>query len=410
MLRVRKALLCALVADVATARVQVEKSSAATHAMDRIGALLQTRGHADAEVLNNLRVIASQADTPGATESLNEALSKVITEIETNLLTKIKASQKDTQAAINEKIADLQAATTEAVDRKKTADDLDSSWFTCVGDEKAKRLAIEEAEEALKTSQSNVGAPCELQEGRKMFSSEPAAAGLKFNCDFSANGNCDNQKQSYRTQINSMLAALQSDATKHTISWTQAKGICDAAKADVVAKQTALEGANAAWSAQQHQCMTKHESREIALCLFGTVLQQKCGKVAAYSNLMEGIDTVNGGEYSHPDRAQEWKTAVVTNCMLSKIVAGAEINDATLDSCEGSVNFDQDVGVLSKEEKVFAELTSSAKFTCSEQSITFSGETWEVPPGGAASSGYTAKPFHPEVSLAEDSAPFTFCA
>merc|ERR1719291_98026 len=58
----------------------------------------------------------------------------------------------------------------------------------------------------------------------------------------------------------------------------------------------------------------------------------------------------------------------------------------------------------------FAALTSPKMFTCEETTITFGGETWDVPQGDMpASSEYISKADHPEVSLAEDTTPFAFC-
>lgn len=100
-----------------------------------------------------------------------------------------------------------------------------------------------------------------------------------------------------------------------------------------------------------------------------------------------------------------------TKCLLSKVVAGTELDATALGDCETAVNFDGDVGVLDEKEAEFAELTSSEKFTCNEATITFGGETWEVPQGDApASSEYVSKPFTPEVSLAEESSPFALCS
>ena len=156
--------------------------------------------------------------------------------------------------------------------------------------------------------------------------------------------------------------------------------------------------------------MHKHEPRQVAMCLFGVSLQNKCAKVAAYNTLMAQIGQVKGGEYSHPERVAEWRTTALTKCMLSKVVDGAEVNEATLNACEQSVNFAYDVGTLDRKSEAFAELTAAYKFTCSEDNIKFRGETWEVPQGEApASSEYTTKSFLPEVSLAKGNTPIVFC-
>merc|ERR1719401_3365346 len=115
-------------------------------------------------------------------------------------------------------------------------------------------------------------------------------------------------------------------------------------------------------------------------------------------------------EYSHPDRVAEWRTTALTKCMLSKVVDGSEIDEASLNACEQAVNFAYDVGTLDRKSQIFAELTAADKFTCSEDHIKFRGETWRVPQGEApASSEYTTESFLPEVSLAKGTTPFGFC-
>lgn len=411
-----KALLYVLAAKVLTVSIaarthpKVEKPTAVLHVIDRISALLQTQDGTHEKVLDNLRTLAAQGITPGATESLHDALSKVMTELENNVEAKIKKGHDDTQAAIDAKIEALNKATTNAVNDKSSADEQDSVWFKCVEDEKAKRVNIEEAEEALRQARESMVVPCQQQEDRKMFRMEPNAAVLKFLCDISTHGNCDEQLQNYRAQVGSMVASLRSDAAAATQRWADAKAACDQAKADVVAKQTDLDSASAAWEAQRQTCMAKHESAAVAVCVFGAALQRKCGKVAAYMDLIAEVDRVNGGEYSHPDRVKEWQVVAVTKCMISKVVGGDEIDGTALDACEKAVSFEGDVGELNKQEDRFAQLTSSSRFTCQETTITFGGTTWAVPQEDEpASSQYVVKPFHPEVNLNEGTAPFSFC-
>jgi len=380
--------MCALAADVATVsyahrgnKAGVEQqSSAVTQSMDKLGSLLQTRGYS---MLSHLRI------TPKAKESMNDALSKVISEIEDSVLTKIKAAHEETQAAINQTVEKVKAATTTAVAQKGVADVSDDNWFKCVRDEKALRAAIEEAEAALQSSRRLVFAPCHLQEVRKNFSSEPDPAGLQFACDISKNGNCDSQFKNYETRVSSMVRGVKSDATKASELWTAAKATCDKAKAEVVKKQSAENAAKVAWTDKRDKCLVNHEARLVSMCLFGWDLQFKCEQVEAYSSLVKDAKE-EGGEHSNLDRVKEWKAAVVTKCMLQKIIDGGEIDSKTLEGCEGSVDFDSDVGVLDQQGTVFAEQTSSDKFTCSESKIKFSGGLTWVVPDGTTDSDYSA--------------------
>jgi len=416
MLRASKAILCALAADVATlisaARTQVnaEGGSGAARVIGKIGALLQARGGVEDEVLNKLHSRALQLP-PGIRETLNEELTKIIDELETEGLTHIKSWHPDTQRAVDAAVDALRGTTTNAVDEKQNADGLDGLWYSCVQDEKAKRVAIEEAEEALKQAQKSQILPCQQQEERKATGARPQADSLKFSCDISTHGNCDAQFENYKAQIESMTSGVKDETKLAVESWTEAKTACDAAEADVLTKTSALGDATSAWHAARRSCKLKHEPRQLALCMFGEALQRKCGKATGYRDLIEEVEKENGNEHSRPDHVKEWKSVSSIKCMLSKFVATGDMSNATLDECEKAVNFDRDVGVLDEKQGEFAELTSPAKFTCDEATITFSGAMWEVPTGEApASSEYVSMPFAPEVNLDEDSFPFALCS
>merc|ERR1719384_1142609 len=93
--------------------------------------------------------------------------------------------------------------------------------------------------------------------------------------------------------------------------------------------------------------------------------------------------------------------------MLNQIIAGAEID---LASCRAAINFATDVGVLDRKETEFAQETTPENFTCAENTITFSGEIWEIPQGAdPRSSDYVLNPYHPAVNTAHGP-PFDFCA
>jgi len=414
-MRAFKTLFVALSADFAShslaarQNLKVEAASSVANVMDKITGLLQAHG-GNTEVLASLKLFAVERITPGATDSLNEILHKVISEIEQNVESKIKSGHVNTQYAIDERIADLRSGTSQAVDRKVEADDADNAWFNCVRNEKAALVAVEEAERALAQSRSEVNEPCQLQEDRSAFSFKVDKDKLKFYCDIAEYGNCDEQLKNYKSQITNMRSALQYDMNVKEQSYKRAKQRCDAAKADLVEKQSARDGASAEWSSQRRQCLEKHEPRQVAMCIFGTTLQAKCDKVAAYKMLMSQIDQEKGGEFSHPDRVAEWRTTSLTKCLLSKVVDGYEIDNAALDACEKAIDFAEEVGELDRQTATFEKLTTDAMFTCEEKDIKFRGQTWEVPGDyQPQSSQYVVKDFFAEVSLATGTSPFSFC-
>jgi len=408
MLRASKTLLCAVAVDVSLASRQ---TGAVINVMDSIGSLLQTHkaranGAVHSQVLNNLFLLAST--TPGQSASLTEALTKVIAEIELNVDTKIRASFAATGDAIEVAVDNLKTATDTAVDEKNNADNGDNVHFNCVRTEKSKREAIEEADERLRQARSNDDEPCQLQADNAGFTASPQLAA--FVCDISTNGNCNEQLTNYKTLIGNVVTAFTEDLSEKQKIYGDHKIACDAAVAETLAKSNAHDDSIAAWENQKTTCQNNLESAQQLMCLFGTSLQRKCVKAAAYTNLIAEVDLVNGGEHSQPDLEQEWKTTQVTKCMLTKVMDGGLIDAAVLDVCDADVNFAVQVGVLDRRDLSFADQMTAERFTCLETAIPFEGQTWNVPEGDAPpSSDYTTTDYAPMVDLTENSSPFEFC-
>lgn len=380
-----------------------QMSSAVNELIGALGGLAKAGGGKHA--VTYTKMIDRLTATPGATDSLNDALKDLVAELEANVDTKIQAGFRDTQTAIEQSINELTQATASAVESKGSADASDSDWVSCVGDEKSKLEAVEAAEVALAQAEESTVVPCQQEKDREPFAFTPSID-TKVTCDFSVEGDCDTQVASYSDQVNQMVSSLKDDVSESQASWQEAKDMCAAANADVAQKEASLQEATQAWENQKFLCLEAHESRSLALCAFGTKLQAKCSSLAAYSALIAEVDSVDGGVHSQPDRESEWHTTQVTKCLMSQVIEGADIN---LAECEGAVNFAQDVGELDRMEVELAEQTKPASFTCAEQTITFSGQTWEIPQGATPhSSEYKMVEYHPPVNVMDPPA-FTFC-
>lgn len=403
------ALFFAVASHAARHNLNVAQASAAARVIDKVGSTLQSqKSRAGAKAIESLRALVSA--TPGAIESMNQQLLEVIQQIESDVETKIVAGFQATQSEVSLRISELTNATTTAVDDKSAADAADNAWFACVSIEKGKREAIEAAEVALQAAEESTVVPCQNQIDRSPYSYDPSAgADWGFACDNEA-GTCDENLNAYETMINGVLSTLKTNVGAATASWQEAKTACQAARDDVVAKQTALDTANSEFNTQKSTCLTYHEQRQLAMCLFGISLQNKCAKASAYEAFVTAIDQVNGGEYSEPDRQEEWRTVSVTKCVLAAIAGGGDIDALSLDTCEAQVNYAGDVGTLDYQSDAFEEQTTPARFTCDETTIAFRGETWNVPTEvNAASSSYTIQEFTPLVALEVGLSPFDFC-
>jgi len=400
-----KALLYLSTAEVVFATRRGPQMSGGTVAqvLQSIGSSLEQHGNKSPADL-----ISKFAYTPGVTSTLNDALTNVIHEIEQNVEYKIKHDHHSTQVDIYAGIEHLQQTTDKAVEQKADADGKDSTWFNCVPTEQAKRVAIEDAAKALEDSRTFEGEQCQKQEDAKLFDWQ-ATGSYDFACDIQEEGNCDQQLANYQTKIDDLKSGLQSDYDTAKEEFTVAKQGCDEAKADTVQKESEHNTATDQWDDQRAECMRKHEDRQVSMCLFGADLQLKCSAVREHEELLGKIDGT-GTRHSEVDRREEWETVSLTKCMLEAVIAGSDIDTTSLTACEADVNYERDVGRLDRREIKFNELTSAEKFTCSESTITFLGQTWEITNDGKTSSDYKLiEDYHPDVSLAEGSLPFAFC-
>merc|ERR1719226_204782 len=119
-----------------------------------------------------------------------------------------------------------------------------------------------------------------------MFSWQPSGS-FPFSCDHQA-GSCDAQLTNYRSQMDNLVSGLQSDQAASAALYKEA--------------EDALESAKQQWLDERVECLEKHESRQVSMCLFGVDLQRKCGLVAQHRDLMAEVDAVDGSNHAHTDR------------------------------------------------------------------------------------------------------------
>lgn len=392
-----------LLGTAARSRLEGLNRASASDVLSNVAGVLHQHGKAQTQTSQLLQMLAAEGATPGATESLNSALATVISEIEQSVEPTIKAGHADTQQAIDASINALESTTGTAVEFKQAADNADNEWFTCVRNEQAQLVAVEEADSAMQSSRTTETEACQLQEDRKAFSWQSDEFPSQFDCDNAEASACSTELSNFETQVNDLVASLKETLAQSESDYAEAKAGCDTAKEDLVAKQSAHDTALTAWNEKKVECLSLHETRTVSMCNFGSELQRKCADVTAYHDLLAQVDAVNGGVYSRPDRVAEWTTVHMTKCMLGLVQEGADLDASAIEQCEISADYDNDVGTLLRRDSEFAELTTADQFTCQETTITFSGQTWQVPTGDdAASSDYVVLDYSADVNLAED--------
>jgi len=343
--------------------------------------------------------------TEDAIEMLNAALEDVIVEIEENLQVQIIASRDATQAEINKRIEDLINANTNLLNHKETADAADDEWMKCVNNEKGMAKDIEDANAALEQSSNSRNAKCQLQEDNRFFNYQMDP--VQFQCDISLSPehNCDVQWQEFQSDVEVVYETFIDEAEIAVEVHDGHALACQQAKADEKAKEARARRAIELYEEQHQRCLDHYGARQLAMCNFETKYGRKCDLVAAYLDLMAEIDTVDGGDYSHPDRVQEWTTTTMLTCLFRRIIKTSVVDTTHIDECEADVNTDR--LDLERQQGRFTEFTTKPNYDCAETTITFLGETWEIlasaPVPPAPSASYERAPFHPEL-------PFSFCA
>jgi len=352
-----------------------------------------------------IRALTHDGVTPGVADQFSSAIGKLEEGDK-----KIKAGFQSAQTALDQKMSALGGATDEAVASKTGADESDNSHFQCVRVEKAMLEHAEQRERELQKSRSAVTEPCQEQDDLTKFSWSTDADALNFQCDISVSDNCDAQLTAYRAQIATLFEELELDTQEAGDKYSAAKKRCDAAKADVVRKQSAHDESVKAWKQKQAECRQKLEARNGAICAFGTKYQAKCQNVDSTAALRQEIEPGSGSALSLPDMKKEWKASHIVKCLLAQGVKQEHIDDTVVDSCEQSVDFEGDVGRFDFHHDEFAALLTPERLSCQEETISFKGETWQVPAGdNPKSSDYRVVPYKPQVSRAEGTSPFPIC-
>jgi len=376
------------------------KSASVSRVMTEVAALLQAH-HDDPASTHEVNTT-----TQGPVDLLNAALERTISEIEEQVHTQIIASHDATQAEINKRIEDLIKGNTDVTNQKEAADAADDEWMQCVSNEQGMSKDIEDANAALEQSRNDRSTKCQLQEDNRYFAYQTDPEQIHFVCDISLSPehNCDVQWQEFEYDVAVDWESFIDDVDNAVRVHDGHAYACQQAQADEMAKEESLRRAIERYEGQHERCLGYQEARQLAMCNFETKYRGKCDLVTLYRNLMEEIDTVDGSDYSHPDRVQEWTLTSTTICLFHKIIETSTVDTTHINACEADVNTDH--LNLSRQQQRFTELTTPPNYDCAETTITFQGETWNIPASAPRppppSASYERVPFHPEL-------PFSFC-
>merc|ERR1719189_1868237 len=134
---------------------------------------------------------ASEQITPGMRPALNQALNKVVEEIQSIVDQKIKEDHKNTQTAIDGKVQIVGQRTQVAKEHHQTAKQKDEAWFACVAQEQSMLVEVEKAEQDLKDSRSATEEPCQREQDLSDFSYDADVSAFEFHCNMAQDRRCN---------------------------------------------------------------------------------------------------------------------------------------------------------------------------------------------------------------------------
>jgi len=377
--------------------------TSAGNVLARITGLMQEgmQQHAESNAfgrtMESARTIVDRSDqevTPGVKGGLDDALDKVIAEMQTKVDALIKQAHSDDQTTINNAVDTLSMAATDLVGQKSKADSADAMWIGCVGSEHGDLKQWEAEQQSLKGARSDQIEPCQQEADAEPFAWTAEVASLT--CDLSQDAGCANALQEFNDQTARQLAAAESSVTAATEKHLKWKTACTEAKDAVSAQSSTTDIAEQDWLDQRQLCSKQSLDRASDICEFQTKFDNKC-KLA--SDLTKKVGELVQQEN---DRVKEFITSQTVQCMMVAVKEGKALDNASLEACEKSFAYNTDVGSLDPKQAERAAHMVGEKFTCEETSVSFSGSDWKMPASTAeaSSSEYTKVEFVPELPLA----------
>jgi len=379
-------------------------SASVSSVVAEIGALIQEQ-QGGTEVQKLIQQIAERA-TPGADGDYKSSIEEAIAAIEAEVEPKILASHKETQSKLDAALSAFRSQAGGASEALAEAKDVDKTYFECVATEQTSRQAVESAEQSHETAEKAAAAACKAQEEDRSFTFDAAKGSYNFgmDCDLGDAEACQSQMDKLEEAVAKMEKDLTTAMDADQKQYDGLKAVCARKTLERNNARGALATAEKVFSGKRTQCANSVAGRRERMCSFGTELVKKCEMEDTF-NKLDAASREEGHAMSESDRAQEWKAARTTKCMLQKYMEkglDGSVNSDLLNAC----NEGGDEMKLARQDAVAKQLKEGVR--CADGPITFaSGQAWNVPEGGApASSSYSKVAFKPAFSLTRG---FGFC-
>jgi len=330
----------------------------------------------------------------------------------------IEADHNDAVQQVADAVAAVEIADAALVAAYSQALEQDEDWQNKVEVEQARIVeleAIESLKEGLEKTRDDARA---ARDAIKDIDLQGTMQ--EFACDMNTDSACLKSLESFLNLKASMLETLDSDRQEREGNYASADQVYQTAVNDYMNTYhhpSVAKGAEASQASSNR--IEAGFPRESSLCAAGTALVKKCEAVAAYRNVIEGVEAVNSeSSLSHQDRVDEWRVTQMALCVVNLLAdENYDIDDAALSKCEESADFNQDhpFGDAQKQTSRFNGLIdkNEGKFNCLETTMSFhEGSTWEI--AEPSLSSYVpvsanfrhVQTYQPKLNLADEDAPF----
>jgi hypothetical protein len=384
------------------------------------GALLQSRTTFSSEYFRQMmptsknpevvNLVAKSADalSSAVTPEVKATIDKLIKIIEDSIELKLKHDHNSSQQEVTDKVKAIKDAADSVVDFHTKAKDADGAWMECVAGEKKLAEDAEAAGASSDATKEDKDKKCGESDAANTWSATVPENLATLTCDLSQ-GNCATEYAEYKRKLQEWADGLQTTIDVKKTEYENSKASCDEATRTDVAATGSNTQAVTAWENERVHCEGLHTDREVAICVFGEKLQDKCAAKADYDKLVAAIDA-NAGVESEAERENEWASMMLLKCMLKKHKNDAEFDEANMASCQADNSYVAEVGTLDKKAEEVAALMTT--FTCQEATVTFfNGKTCTKPTGSLpTSAGYSCETaFTPSFTSDAASPSFAFC-
>jgi len=385
----------------------------AASSLDSVRSLIEKRSGSNLALRSVLSRLSST--------DMDSTMEALMLDINRNIVSRIKLDHRETQHEIASVTNAIHQGERLTIQKKTEADKKGEAWKTCVESEKICVVGYEKTVAELITTQSNLDAAQTAFDAVTHVTASPSMS--EFKIDFLIDGHSSESVASklnmYKQEMTTMKSAVGLERERMHTDFAAARASLETATRKHARKTRRANQQKTRCQNKRGSCADKRGKRVVSMCAFGDKLNEKCEAVRSYADLMTKVDAVDGDEFSHVDRVNEWNVVQTALCLVRLLKESATINEASLSTCEAEAmsSFETEIGVLDRKSGTVNDLTVSSEFSCDAKTVTFGGGNYnlavcgdETCPSQTSTDFTWSDNYSPAITIGDDDAePFEFC-